>query len=243
MTSQPPLEYKRILLKVSGEMLCKTGGFGLDIKELDRICQQIKEIHDLGVQICMVIGGGNFTRGSSLSEMGINRNVADYIGMLGTIMNGLAMKDCLERAGMPTRVQSAIAIPSVAEPYIRGRALRHLDKGRVVIFAGGTGNTHFTTDTAAAQRAIEMDVEILMKGTKVDGVYSADPVHNTAAERFELLTYMDVLNRNLRVMDSTAISLCMEHNMQILVFNLKEDGNLKRAVLSAGIGTIVRKST
>ena len=232
-------KFKRVLLKISGEGLCKPGGTGLDIEAIQMTATQIKQVHDLNVQVGVVVGGGNIIRGSFISEQGVNRSTADYMGMLATVINGLALQDALEQLGVPTRVQSAVQIHAVAESYILRKALRHMEKGRVVIFAAGTGNTHFTTDTAAAQRAIDTGAEILMKATKVDGVYDKDPVKHTDAKRYDQLSYMDVLNKELRVMDSTAASLCKENNMPILVFNLGEEGGLVRAVCGETIGTLV----
>ncbi len=231
------VKYKRILLKLSGEALGGDDGRGMDIDEVNAIASRIKEVHDLGVEIALVIGAGNLWRGTQGLAHGMDRTTADYMGMLATVMNALAMMDALERQGVITRVQSAIEMRAVAEPYIRRRAIRHLEKGRVVIMSAGTGNPYFSTDTAAALRAMEIGAELLIKATKVDGVYDSDPKTNPNAHRFDRLTYIDVLNRRLQVMDSTAISLCMENNMPIMVLNLWDETALHRAIegdLTAG---------
>jgi uridylate kinase len=236
----PDPQYKRILLKISGEGLCREGGFGLEAEELTATAQQIAQVARSGVQVAVVVGGGNFIRGEVLSTKGhIQRATADYMGMLGTVMNAIALQDVLETYGQPTRVASALTVSQVCEPFIRRRVLRHLEKGRVVILAAGTGNPFFTTDTCAALRATELAVDILMKATKVDGVYDSDPKKNPAARMFERLTYKQVLNDNLRVMDMTAISLAMERKIPILVFNLKKNGNIARAVAGETIGTVI----
>jgi uridylate kinase len=232
--------YRRILLKLSGEALAGREGYGIDEKVLRTIAEEIKEVHDLGVAVAIVIGGGNIFRGIAASTRGTDRASADYMGMLATVINALALQDALERIGVVTRVQSAIAMQAVAEPYIRRRATRHLEKGRVVIFAAGTGNPYFTTDTAAALRAMEIDAEVILKGTRVDGVYDADPLTDRSARKFDELTYIDVLKRNLKVVDATSISLCMDNNMPIVVFNLTVPGNIRRVVLGERIGTVVR---
>ncbi len=232
--------YRRVLLKLSGEALAGREGYGIDEKVLRTIAEEIKEVHDLGVAVAIVIGGGNIFRGIAASTRGTDRASADYMGMLATVINALALQDALERIGVVTRVQSAIAMQAVAEPYIRRRATRHLEKGRVVIFAAGTGNPYFTTDTAAALRAMEIDAEVILKGTRVDGVYDADPLTDRGARKFDELTYIDVLKRNLKVMDATSISLCMDNNMPIVVFNLTLPGNIRRVVLGERIGTVVR---
>jgi uridylate kinase len=236
----PDPRYKRILLKISGEGLCREGGFGLDAGELTGIAEQIAQVAKSGVQVAVVVGGGNYVRGETLSAAGhIQRATADYMGMLATVMNAMALQDMLETIGQPTRVASALTVAQVAEPFIRRRVIRHLEKGRVVVLAAGTGNPFFTTDTCAALRATELQAEILMKATKVDGVYDSDPKKNPNARMFERLTYKQVLNDNLRVMDMTAISLSMERKIPILVFNLKKSGNIARAVAGEKIGTLI----
>jgi uridylate kinase len=231
--------YKRILLKLSGEALVGDGGFGIDPKVLEAIAEEILEVRNLGVEIALVIGGGNIFRGLAASSKGMDRANADYMGMLATVMNSLALQDALEREGLPTRVLSAISMQELCEPYIRRRAMRHLEKGRVVIFAAGTGNPYFTTDTAAALRAMEISAEVMLKATKVDGVYDKDPVKHPDAKRFTRLTYLDVLQRNLKVMDSTATSLCRDNKMDIVVFDLGVRGNIRRVVSGEPIGTLV----
>ncbi len=232
--------YQRILLKISGEGLCREGGFGLEAAELTTIARQIAAVAHSGVQVAVVVGGGNFVRGEKLSAAGhIQRATADYMGMLGTVMNALALQDMLESVGQPTRVASALTVAQVCEPFIRRRVLRHLEKGRVVVLAAGTGNPFFTTDTCAALRATELQADILMKATKVDGVYDSDPKTNPAAKMFTRLTYKQVINDNLRVMDMTAISLALERKIPILVFNLKKSGNIARAVAGKKIGTLI----
>ena len=221
--SAAPL-YRRILLKVSGESLMGAQSFGFCKDTLDRITHDIKRVVEAGVQVCMVVGGGNIFRGVLGEHLGVERATADYMGMLATVMNGLALQSALEQIGVPTRVQSAITMAEVSEPYIRRRALRHMEKGRVVIFAAGTGNPYFTTDTAATLRASEMGCDVLLKGTKVDGIYSADPKKNNDAERFETITYQDVLTQNLKVMDATAIALARENNIPVIVFSIQQDG-------------------
>jgi uridylate kinase len=238
--------YQKILLKVSGESLMGEKEFGLDPQASISIAQQIKEIKDLGVNVALVVGGGNIFRGLSASvgdqsgEAGMDRVSADYMGMLATLINALALQDSLEKLGVMTRVMTAIRTEAVAEPYIRRRAVRHMEKGRVIILAGGTGNPYFTTDTAAVLRAIEIGAEVVMKGTKVDGVYDDDPVKNPSAKMFDSLTYMEVLNRRLKVMDTTAVSLCMDNALPIIVFNLQRKGNLKRILLGEKLGTVVK---
>jgi len=238
MAQQP--SYQRILLKLSGEALAGKQGYGIDPDIIRGIATEIREVVDLGVQLAIVIGGGNIFRGVAASSMGMDRASADYMGMLATVMNSLALQDALEKAGVITRVLSAIEMQEIAEPYIRRRAVRHLEKGRVVIFGAGTGNPFFTTDTAASLRAIEIGAEIILKATKVDGVYDSDPVKNKDAVKFDELTYLDVLKRGLQVMDSTATSLCMDNELPILVFDLTTRGNIKRAVCGETIGTIVK---
>jgi uridylate kinase len=234
-----PSPYKRILLKLSGEALMGAQGHGIDLSVIDTIASEIKEIHSHGSQIAIVIGGGNIFRGLSAAAKGMERASADYMGMLATALNALALQNILENKGVPTRVQSAIEMRELAETYIRRRAVRHLEKGRVVIFAAGTGNPYFTTDTAAALRAMEIGADVIMKATKVDGVYSADPVKDPLAVRFDRLTYLDVLQKNLKVMDATAISLCMDNNMPIIVFNLNVPGNIRRIMSGEPLGTLV----
>jgi len=236
---EPELKYKRILLKLSGEALSGTGGFGIDPLRAEELAQHISEIAELDIQIAIVIGAGNLWRGLSGLNRGMDRATADYMGMLATVMNAMALMDALERIGIVTRVQSAIEMKSVAEPYIRRRAIRHLEKGRVVIFGGGTGNPYFSTDTAAALRATEIGADIVIKATKVDGVYDKDPKKHSDAVRFDKLGYIETLNRRLAVMDSTAISLCMDNEMPILVLNLWEAGALRGALFGEAVGTLV----
>lgn len=236
-------KYKRVVLKLSGEALAGQQGYGIDSQMIASIASQVKEVHELNVEVAIVVGGGNIWRGIAGSAKGIDRATADYMGMLATVMNSLALQDALEQIGVPTRVQTSITMQQVAEPYIRRRAIRHLEKGRVVIFAAGTGNPYFSTDTTAALRAAEIEAEvILMAKNKVDGVYSADPFKDANAEKFESLTYLEMLNKNLGVMDSTASSLCMDNNIPLLVFSITENGNIKRAVMGEKIGTIVKGS-
>ncbi len=232
--------FRRVLLKLSGEALMGDVGYGIDPNILDSLAKQIKVVREGGVEIAIVVGGGNIFRGIAASAKGMDRAQADYIGMLATVMNSLALQEALERNGVFTRVMSAIDMQAVAEPYIRRRAMRHLEKGRVVIFAAGTGNPYFTTDTTAALRALEVGAECIMKATKVDGIYDADPKTHPGASKFEELTYIDVLNLGLQVMDSTAISLCMDNGLPILVFNMETDGNIQRALSGERVGTIVR---
>ena len=234
--------FRRIVLKLSGEALAGSQGYGIDPPVLDRIGEEIREVTDLGVQVAVVIGGGNIFRGVAASAAGMDRATADYMGMLATIINALALQDSLEKAGLQTRVLSAIEMRAVAEPYIRRRAMRHLEKGRVVIFAAGTGNPFFTTDTAGALRAVEIGADAIIKATKVDGVYSADPKLDPTARRIERLTYIEVLNRGLGVMDTTAISLCMDNKLPIVVFDLMRAGNIKRIVLGEPVGSVVSSS-
>lgn len=232
--------YKRILLKLSGEALAGQQGYGIDPDIIRGIAREIREVVALGLEIAIVIGGGNIFRGVAASSMGMDRASADYMGMLATVMNSLALQDALEKAGVITRVQSAIEMQEIAEPYIRRRAVRHLEKGRVVIFGAGTGNPFFTTDTAASLRAVEIGAEIILKATKVDGVYNTDPNKDKNAVKYEQLTYLDVLKQGLEVMDSTATSLCMDNNLPIIVFDLTTTGNIKRVVCGEQIGTLVR---
>ena len=231
--------YKRIVLKLSGEALEGDRGFGIDPKIVTSIAHQIKDVRALGVDIVCVIGGGNFFRGVEGEKNGIDRAAADYIGMLATVMNGLVMSDALEKIGVQTRVQSALEIKALCEPYIRRRAMRHLEKGRVLIFVAGTGNPFFTTDTAAALRAVETNADVILKATKVDGVYDKDPVKYKNAKRFTRLNYLDVIKRQLRVMDTTATSLCMENQLPIVVFDLNRAGNIRRVVLGEKVGTVI----
>ena len=233
------LKYKRILLKLSGEALSGPSGYGIDVTEAESIASRIKEIRKMGVEVAAVIGAGNLWRGKQGLDRGMDRATADYMGMLGTVMNALTLMDALERQGVYTRVQSAIEMRAVAEPYIRRRAIRHLEKGRVVIFSAGTGNPFFSTDTAAALRGTEMDVDVLIKATKVDGVYDSDPKKNPNAVKFDQLSYIEVLNRRLEVMDSTAITLCMENNLPILVLNLWDSQALMQALRGEQSGTLV----
>ena len=235
-------KYKKLLLKLSGEALQGKEKFGISLEILDSISQEIKEVLELNVQIAIVIGGGNIFRGIAAAAAGMDRSTADYMGMLATVINALALQDSLERKGVLTRVQTALEIKQVAESYIRRRAIRHLEKGRVVIFAGGTGNPFFTTDTAATLRALEIGAEVILKATKVDGVYDKDPIKYEDALKFEQLSYMDVLKKELKVMDATAISLCMQGNIPIIVFNFFEYGNVKKIVMGEHVGTIVRSS-
>src|SRR5215207_7274147 len=232
--------YQRILLKLSGEALMGEQQFGIDPAVTTQIAKDILEIQALGVQTAIVIGGGNLFRGLAASAKGMDRATADYMGMLATVINGLAIQDALEHHGIPTRVASAIEMRAVAEPFIRRRAVRHLEKGRVVVFAAGTGNPYFTTDTAAALRAMEMKADVILKGTKVDGIYTADPMLDKTATKFERISYLQVIDKGLRVMDSTAITLCMDNRLPIIIFNLRTPGNLRRTVMGEAIGTTVR---
>ena len=232
--------YKRVVLKISGEALAGEKGFGINQDIINSIADQIKEIRDLGVEVAIVVGGGNIWRGRNSEQM--DRATADYMGMLATVINSLALQDALENRNVQTRVQTAIEMKEVAEPYIRRRATRHLEKGRVVIFAAGTGNPFFSTDTTAALRAAEIEAEVILLAKKVDGVYDSDPIKNTSAQKFSTLNSIDVLNRGLGVMDSTATSLCMDNNIPIIVFGISTPGNIKRVVLGENIGTLVRGS-
>jgi len=233
-------KYKRVLLKLSGEHLAGDQGYGIDPKVIDGLALQIKEIIEKSdIQIAITVGGGNIFRGMAASTKGMDRAQADYIGMLATVMNALALQEALERVGVYTRVQSAIAMQEVAETYIRRRAIRHLEKGRVVIFAAGTGNPYFTTDTTAALRACEIGADVFMKATKVDGVYDSDPMQNPDAKRFESISYLDVLTKELHIMDSTAISLCMDNSLPLIVFCLEPDTNMERALRGEPVGTVV----
>lgn len=232
--------YKRVLLKLSGEALAGEQGYGIDPITITTIAQEVKEVVECGVQLALVIGGGNIFRGLAASSKGMDRASADYMGMLATMINSLAMQDALENIGVYTRVQSAIAMQEVAEPYIRRRAIRHLEKRRVVIFGAGTGNPYFTTDTAASLRAMEIGADVILKGTKVDGVYSSDPKKDPNAVKFSSLSYIEVLRKGLQVMDATATSLCMDNNLPIIVFDVTTNGNVKKVVCGEEIGTIVR---
>jgi uridylate kinase len=232
--------YRRVLLKLSGEALMGEQAFGIDPGITTAIAKEIGEIQQLGVQTAVVIGGGNLFRGLAASAKGMDRATADYMGMLATVINALALQDALEHLGVPTRVASAIEMRAVAEPFIRRRAVRHLEKGRVVIFAAGTGNPYFTTDTAAALRAMEMKADVILKGTKVDGIYTADPMIDKTATKFDDISYLKVLERGLKVMDATAISLCMDNKLPIVVFNLRTSGNVRRVIMGEPVGTTVR---
>ena len=233
------LKYKRVILKVTGEALAGRQQFGIESKTVRSFAEEIKEVHLLGCELALVIGGGNILRGSEASEEGMDRASADYMGMLATVINSLALQDALEKVGVSTRVMSAIEMRQVAEPYIRRRAVRHLEKDRIVILAGGTGNPYFTTDTTASLRAMEVGAEVILKATKVHGVYDEDPFKSSRAKMYEKLTHMEVLRKGLKVMDSTAISLCMENGLPIVVFNIMEQGNIRRVVSGERIGTLV----
>jgi uridylate kinase len=234
-------KYGRVMLKISGEALIGKADYGIDTKVMDNIANQIGEVALMGVEIAVVVGGGNFWRGVAASANGMDRTTADYIGMLATVMNAIGLQDALEKKNISTRVQSSITMQEIAEPFIRRRALRHLEKKRVVIFAGGTGNPYFSTDTAAALRALEINAEILFKATKVDGVYDKDPKKYPDAKKYDELTYLEVLDKNLRILDSTAISLCMENDLPVVVFDITKSGNIKNVISGKKIGTIVRK--
>ncbi len=234
-----PARYQRILLKLSGELLAGAAGHGIDEQVIAELADQIREIHDLGVQVGIVTGGGNIFRGLAASTRGMDRVGADYMGMLATVINSLALQHVLEKRGLYTRVMSAIEMARVCEPYIRRRAVRHLEKGRIVVLAAGTGNPYFTTDTAAALRAIEIGADVILKATRVDGVYSGDPLHDPQATFFPRISYLDILNRGLKVMDSTAISLCMDNRLPLVVFNLSQRGNLLKVVEGETVGTLV----
>jgi uridylate kinase len=234
------LKYKRILLKLSGEAMMGDQAYGVDPATVDFIAKEIKDAVSMGVEVAIVIGGGNIFRGVEASMKGIERASADYMGMLATVINALALQNYLEKYGVPTRVQSAIEMKELAEPYIRRKAIRHLEKGRTVIFAAGTGNPYFTTDTAASLRAMEIDAEVILKATKVDGVYSSDPLKDPTAKKYHTVTYIDVLKRGLSIMDSTAISLCMDNNLPIVVFNLRGKKSIRKIIEGKKIGTLVR---
>ena len=232
--------YKRVVLKMSGEVLQGKRGYGIDPLVTEWIAKEIKDVKKLDIQIAIVIGGGNIYRGATASRLGVDRIIADYMGMLATVINGLALQDALEKTGVETRVQTAIEMQELAESYIRRRAVRHLEKDRVVIFVAGTGNPYFSTDTAASLRAIEIEADVILKATKVDGVYTADPKKDKTAKKFKTLKYIDVLKKGLKVMDATAVSLCMDNKLPIIVFNLTKKGNIKRVILGEKIGTVVK---
>ena len=237
------LKYKRVLLKLSGESLMGNKGFGIDGKVLEFFAKEVKKVHDIGLQLGIVIGGGNIYRGLSASQQGIDRATGDYMGMLATLINSLALQNEIEKHGSPSRLMSAIQMSAVAEPYIRRRAIRHLEKGRVVILGAGTGHPYFSTDTAASLRAVEIGAEVIIKGTRVDGIFDSDPEINPAATKFDSIAYMDILKKNLRVMDLTAVSLCQENNLPMIVFNMTEPDNLLRLALGESVGTIVNSET
>jgi len=232
-------KYNRILLKLSGEALGGERDYGIDLEVVRTIAAQIKRVHEMGVQVALVVGGGNIFRGLAASTKGFDRATGDYMGMLATVINALALQDALERTGIPARTMTAIQMPQVAEPYIRRRAVRHLEKGRVVILAAGTGNPYFTTDTTAALRAVELEAEVVMKATKVDGIYTADPFRDPTATKFQRLDYMEVLNRGIDVMDNTELTLCMDNGVPIVVFDMLKEGNMERVVCGDAIGTLV----
>ncbi len=231
--------YRRILLKLSGEALAGVRDYGIDFAVVRSIAEQVRRVHEMGVQVALVVGGGNIFRGLQASEQGFDRATGDYMGMLATVINALALQESLERMGLPARTMTAIQMPQVAEPYIRRRAVRHLEKGRAVILAAGTGNPYFTTDTTAALRAVEMEAEVILKATRVDGVYTADPLLDPSAVKFERLDYLEVLNRGIEVMDNTALTLCMDNGVPIVVFDLLREGNIERVVRGEQIGTLV----
>ncbi|MFN2463363.1 MAG: UMP kinase [Candidatus Dormibacteria bacterium] len=235
----PAPKYRRILLKLGGESLVGPNGSGIDPERVATVARQVSRVREHRVETAVVIGGGNIFRGSTGGEGGIDRTQGDYMGMLATVINALALQDSLEKIGVPTRVQSAISMAQVAEPYIRRRAVRHLEKGRVIILAAGTGNPYFTTDTTAALRGVELNAEVILKATKVDGIYSADPLVDPGAERYRSLSYLEVINQGLTVMDSTAITMCMDNNLPIIVFDLFQEGNVEKVVLGEEIGTLV----
>src|SRR5919206_222247 len=239
MTAERKAVYKRILLKLSGEALMGEQGYGIDPATITRIAKEIKDVHDLGVEIAIVVGGGNIFRGVALSARGMDRASADYMGMLATAINALALQDALEKQGAFTRVMSALEMNKIAEPFIRRRAIRHVEKGRIVIFAAGTGNPYFTTDSAAALRALEIKADAILKATKVEGIYTADPVKDPTATRYDCITYREVLEKQLKVMDASAISLCMDNDLPIVVFNMRTPGNIVRVVSGEAVGTRV----
>ena len=236
-------KYNRVLLKLSGEALGGSRDYGIDLEVVRTIAAQIKRVHEMGVQIALVVGGGNIFRGLAASSQGFDRATGDYMGMLATVINALALQDALERTGIPARTMTAIQMPQVAEPYIRRRAVRHLEKGRVVILAAGTGNPYFTTDTTAALRAVEIEADVILKATRVDGVYTADPKRDPKAVMLPRLDYLEVLNRGIEVMDNTALTLCMDNDVPIVVFNLLTAGNIERVILGEEIGTLVGAGT
>src|SRR6476661_1851750 len=239
-SDKSPLAYKRVLLKISGEALMGGQNYGIDVDVAHMVAEQLKAVHEMGVQIAVVVGGGNIFRGVSRSAGNMDRSAADYIGMLATVMNAVVLQDALEKLDIQTRVMSAVDIPQLAEPFIRRRALRHLEKGRIVIFAAGTGNPYFTTDSAAALRALEIEADVIMKATKVDGIYTSDPVKDATATRFDNISFRDVLEKQLKVMDASAISLCMDNDLPIMVFNMRQSGNILKAVSGdLSIGTLV----
>jgi uridylate kinase len=231
--------YRRILLKISGEALAGDRDFGVDFEVVHQVANEVKRVQDRGVEIALVVGGGNIFRGQAVAERGIDRATGDYMGMLGTVINALALQDALEKLGLPARTMSAVQMNQVAEPYIRRRAVRHLEKGRVVLLAGGNGNPYFTTDTTAALRAVELEAEVVLKATKVDGVYTADPFRDPTATKFKRLDYLEVLNRGIDVMDNTALTLCMDNGVPIVVFDMLKEGNMERVVCGDPIGTLV----
>lgn len=236
---QNKIKWQRVLLKIGGESLTDPKDRPLSFSRINLIARELGEVKDLGVKMGVIVGGGNIFRGEIGSQKGMDRATADYMGMLATVINAMALQDALEKIGVDTRVQTAIEMQEIAEPYIRRRALRHLEKGRLVIFAGGTGNPYFTTDTAAALRALEIEAEVILKATKVEGIYSSDPLKDTKAKKFDRIDYVNVLNKRLKIMDATAISLCMDNNLSIIVFNLQKRGNIKRIILGEKVGTIV----
>ena len=235
----PAPHYRRVILKLSGEALGGERDYGIDFEVVRTVAKQVKQVHEMGVEVALVVGGGNIFRGQAAAERGFDRTTGDYMGMLGTVINALAMQEGLEQIGMPARTMTAIQMPQVAEPYIRRRAVRHLEKGRVVILAGGSGNPYFTTDTTAALRAVEMEADVVMKATKVDGIYTADPLRDPSATKLARLDYMEVLNRGIEVMDNTALTLCMDNGVPIVVFDLLKEGNLERVIRGEEIGTLV----
>ncbi len=233
------LKYKRILLKLSGEALAVKGGYGIDPSSVKDIALEIKEVHEMGAEVAVVIGGGNIIRGSKAAEGGIEKVTGDYMGMLATVINGLALQDALEKLGVPTRMLTSIEIHQIAEPYVRRRAIRHLEKRRIAIFAGGTGNPFFTTDTAASLRAMEINADVIFKATNVDGIYTADPRIDSSATKLKKLSYIEVLNKGLKIMDTASISLCMDYKLPIIVFDLRKHGNISRVLQGEDIGTLV----
>jgi uridylate kinase len=235
----PGPQYRRVILKLSGEALGGERDYGIDFEVVRRVAKQVKQVHEMGVEVALVVGGGNIFRGQAAAERGFDRTTGDYMGMLGTVINALALQEGLEQIGMPARTMTAIQMPQVAEPYIRRRAVRHLEKGRVVVLAGGSGNPYFTTDTTAALRAVELEADVVMKATKVDGIYTADPLRDPSATKLGRLDYMEVLNRGIEVMDNTALTLCMDNGVPIVVFDLLMEGNLERVIMGEEIGTLV----